>query len=595
MGGCGSKSVDQTAQQRSRQRAQQSAQWPLQANKQSPQPPGRGVTLLEGPSIPEAAVKYLVQKPLVQAPLDPTFSPFILGKRRYLSYAKNCTDRLEWALVRFQGCARGSLPVFPAQHPDLEASIYLAGVLIQEMIWQRSAFELQLCGPQEVCEALEVAYSPQGAYAFEVATMPGVCGLADEPFKVLILPDVSCLAKDVNTREVCGREANGCRLAFDLRQSDITTAAVRDGEVVYSKRTPWDIANPDPEYHYKKMLEELMEARMTLPRVDAIGGSAPGTISACNETTWCDLFHNVPADIYKEKVRNMFGFLSEELAGNVPLKVINDGEVAALRAVRKISAGNVLGICMGTTEGTGYANADGNLTGWINELCYVRLDMSPAAPTDPWTKGAHMGISHMYLGQRGATKLAERAGIELPPELKYTHPNMFTLAHEPHTQCLKLIQKAMADPVKKTNAHKIFETLGVYLGYALAQYSEFYRLDHVMIFGEVSKGAGGSVMLATARKVLEVEFPELARIQLHIAYEFNVAGQCIAAAALPFWTDTKVPESRKPDTFREMKQDSHRSIQTQDSHRGFRRQNSINSQRSTRSQLTHKGSTWQVV
>merc|ERR1719330_2112445 len=105
---------------------------------------------------------------------------------------------------------------------------------------------------------------------------------------------------------------------------------------------------------------------------------------------------------------------------------------------------------------------------------------------------------------------------------------MRTLAHEPHTQCLRLIQKAMADPVKKSNAH--------------------------MIFGEVSKGAGGSVMLSAARRVLEVEFPELTRIQLHIAYEFNVAGQCIAAAALPFWADTS-PEAKKSDVFREAKTD----------------------------------------
>ena len=34
-------------------------------------------------------------------------------------------------------------------------------------------------------------------------------------------------------------------------------------------------------------------------------------------------------------------------------------------------------------------------------------------------------------------------------------------------------------------------TMGVYLGYALAQYCEFYPIDHVMILGRVSKGAGG--------------------------------------------------------------------------------------------------------
>merc|ERR1712028_330316 len=103
---------------------------------------------------------------------------------------------------------------------------------------------------------------------------------------------------------------------------------------------------------------------------------------------------------------DIFQRLAKQLAGDVPLKVINDGEVTALAAVQKIKAGNVMGISMGSSEGGGYANADGNLLGWINELCYMKLDMAPNAPTDPWTQGAHTGMSHMYLGQRGATKNA---------------------------------------------------------------------------------------------------------------------------------------------------------------------------------------------
>jgi hypothetical protein len=96
--------------------------------------------------------------------------------------------------------------------------------------------------------------------------------------------------------------------------------------------------------------------------------------------------------VYKEKVVDIFVRLAKDVAGDVPLKVINDGEVTALAAVQKIKAGNVLGVSMGSSEGAGYANSDGNLMGWINELCYVRLDLNPMAPSDPWTKGAHSGI-----------------------------------------------------------------------------------------------------------------------------------------------------------------------------------------------------------
>merc|ERR1711988_1504185 len=224
--------------------------------------------------------------------------------------------------------------------------------------------------------------------------------------------------------------------------------------------------------------------------------------------------------------------MAKEVAGDVPLKVINDGEVTALAAVQKIGKGNILGISMGSSEGGGYANPDGNLKGWINEMCYIRLDMNPGAPTDPWTKGAHRGVSHMYLGQRGATKLAAKAGVKVPENYVYPHPDMCTIRHEDHAQCLKLIQKAMAEGSE--DVKKLYETCGVYLGYGLAQYTEFYKIDHVMILGRVSKGAGGDLMLATAGEVLATEFPDLPKIEFHTADDhFKAVGQCIAAAALP--------------------------------------------------------------
>mmetsp|Transcript_46028 Transcript_46028/g.130144 ORF Transcript_46028/g.130144 Transcript_46028/m.130144 type:complete len:492 (-) Transcript_46028:244-1719(-) len=478
--------------------------------------------------------KHLLATPKVTAPLDPGFAPLILGKQKYLAATKECKDKLEWALLRVDGCARYSLPVFPDDSEDVEASIYLAGVLIQEMLWQRSAGELQLCGPKKVCDALQAAYSVGGAYEFEATSMPNVCGTPTSPFVVKVVASAADMPEAKDSPQVCGKDASGCRLAFDLGKSDIKTVAVKDNEVLYSKETEWDVTNPDPQYHYDAILAALKLAKEALPKVDAIGGSATGTVSADNDATWCDIFPNVPPDVYKAKVVDIFKRLSKELAGDVPLKVINDGEVTALAAVQKIKAGNVLGISMGSSEGGGYANKDGNLMGWINEMCYIKLDLNPEAPTDPWTKGAHTGISHMYLGQRGATKLAAKGGVDVPDNLKYPHPDMCTITHENHAHCLKLIQKAMADESKEPEARKIYETIGVYLGYGLAQYSEFYNIDHVMILGRVSKGKGGDIMLDTAKKVLQEEFPQFAGMQFHTADDhFKAVGQCIAAAALP--------------------------------------------------------------
>ncbi|CAE7392370.1 SPAC4G8.04, partial [Symbiodinium necroappetens] len=470
-----------------------------------------------GAIMPPMAKKYLLVKAKVKAPLDPGFCPLVLAKQKYLEATKECTDKIMWALPREEGCARYSLPVFPETNRDSRASAYLAGVLIQEMIWQRS-------DPNSA-----------GAYEFEVKSMPNVCGTPDKPFEVKIVEKESDMPAAFDTPQVCGKDASGCRLAFDLGKSDIKTVAVKDNDVVYSK----DVTNPDPQYHYDAILAALKLAKETLPKVDAIGGSATGTVSAHNEATWCDIFPNVPPDVYKAKVVvgsevDIFVRLGKEIAGDVPLKVINDGEVTALAAVQKIKSGNawtlllrVMGISMGSSEGAGaepqsYANADGNLMGWISEcgslwlprLCYCRLDLNPKAPTDPWSKGAHRGLSHMYLGQRGTTKLAAKGGVEVPANYKfwYPHPDMVTIKHENHAQ----IQEAMKTD-KEPEVRKIYETVGVYLGYALAQYSEFYKIDHVMILGRVSKGKGGDIMLDTAKKVLQEEFPQFSHITFHTA------------------------------------------------------------------------------
>jgi len=450
---------------------------------------------------------------------------------------KDCTGKLDWALPRSNGCGRYSLPVFPDDHPDVEASIYVACNIIQEMIWQRSASGLMLAGPQKICEAVQKAYSKGGMYEFEVMQMPRVCGTPDKPFTVTIVGSVSALPAGADTPVEVGKDVSGCRLSFDLGKSDIKTVAIKDGEVLYSKETEWDVTNPDPQYHFDAVLAALKIAKEALPggQVDAVGGSATGTLSGNNEATWCDLFPNVPPAVYKEKVVDIFPRIAKALAGDVPFKVINDGEVTAVAAAQKIKAGNVFGISLGSATGGGYANADGNLLGWVNEMAYIKIDFNPDAVRNPWDKGAHTGCSHVYLGQRGATRFAAVAGVKnLPDNYVYGHPDTLTIKHEGHAQCLKLIQKAMQDPTQEPQVRKIYETVGVYLGYALAQYKEFYAIDHVMILGRVPKGHGGDIMLEVAKRVLETEFPDLSPVQFHTADDhFKAVGQCIAAAALP--------------------------------------------------------------
>jgi predicted NBD/HSP70 family sugar kinase len=90
---------------------------------------------------------------------------------------------------------------------------------------------------------------------------------------------------------------------------------------------------------------------------------------------------------------------------------------------------------------------------------------------------------------------------------------------------------AAGDP----RARRIYETLGVYLGYALPELAAVYDYRHVLVLGRVTSGPGGDVMLDSAREVLRVDFPELAtRLDLRMPGEQEKRhGQAIAAASLP--------------------------------------------------------------
>jgi hypothetical protein len=84
-------------------------------------------------------------------------------------------------------------------------------------------------------------------------------------------------------------------------------------------------------------------------------------------------------------------------------------------------------------------------------------------------------------------------------------------------------------------ALKIYETIGVYLGYTIPHYADFYGFGHMLVLGRVTTGQGGEVVIAQAREVLEAEFPKLARkIAIHVPDEKSRrVGQAVAAASLP--------------------------------------------------------------
>ena len=83
-------------------------------------------------------------------------------------------------------------------------------------------------------------------------------------------------------------------------------------------------------------------------------------------------------------------------------------------------------------------------------------------------------------------------------------------------------------------AKKVYETIGVYFGYSIAYYSMFYDIEHVLVMGRVTSGEGGAIIIDVANKILNIEFPEIAKnTQLHLPDEKSRrVGQSVAAASL---------------------------------------------------------------
>ncbi|HBE80272.1 MAG TPA: transcriptional regulator, partial [Firmicutes bacterium] len=86
-----------------------------------------------------------------------------------------------------------------------------------------------------------------------------------------------------------------------------------------------------------------------------------------------------------------------------------------------------------------------------------------------------------------------------------------------------------------SRSRKIFETIGVYLGYSLAYYAMLYKAKRVLIFGNVTSGEGGAIILAMTDKVLATEFPDIhRRLDLHLPGESGRRlGQAVVVASLP--------------------------------------------------------------
>jgi predicted NBD/HSP70 family sugar kinase len=451
--------------------------------------------------------------PNVSVPLDDDFRPASLANRYFRAQVKHDGVPLVIGLKRSRGdVSRFETSVYPEGHPNELANYQYIERLVKFLLWQRGGFQLHIGGPRSIGEHIRKCYAPDGLQKFDYQFMGEQ--VYEQTFEV-----ISCNVDEVpeacETGKMLGRNLNGSRIGFDLGASDRKVSAVVDGEVVFSEEVVWEPRkHDDPDYYYQEIMKALKKAESQMSRVDAIGGSSAG-IYIDNRPMVASLFRNVPMERYGE-IKNLFLRIRDEMG--VPLEIINDGDVTALAGSMSLEDNGVLGIAMGSSEAAGYVDMNGHIMGWLNELAFAPIDYSPKAPVEEWSGDVGCGAS--YFSQQCVFRLAPKTGIDIPTDMT-------------DADRLKFVQVKLE--AGHESAVKIWQSIGVYLGYGLAHYADFYDIKHVLILGRCTSGRGGDIILEGAKVVLQSEFPELSeRIHIQLPDEKSRrVGQSIAAASLP--------------------------------------------------------------
>jgi len=441
--------------------------------------------------------------------LDPAFIPFGVWMNAYQAGA---TQPIAIAVEREKENVSVRYAKIYGTKEMQEADYRFVERYMKFLLWSIGGFRVYVCGCSAIAKRLQAAYCPEGERAFDYDMFQK---LYECELQILDLPLEQCPQANETPKPI-GGHLDGCRIGFDAGGSDRKVSAVIDGECVYSEEVVWHPKkNPDPNYQYQGILDSFRTAASKMPRVDAIGVSSAGVFVG-NAPMVSSIFYCVPRDRWDE-VKTVFDRAAAEI-GDVPIVVANDGDVSALAGAMGMKVGSIMGLAMGTSEAVGYVDKDMNVLGWISELAFAPVDLSEDAMVDEWS--TDKGVGCKYFSQDAVIKLAPRAGIQLDESLS-------------PAEKLKEVQKLMEADDERAVA--VFRDIGIYLAYAVVQYSHFYDIHHLMLLGRVMSGKGGDMILATCQQVLKDIDPGLyEKVQVMLPDEnTRRVGQSVAAASLP--------------------------------------------------------------
>lgn len=392
----------------------------------------------------------------------------MLGGQKFEIALRRSDDEVEYK----------NLTILPSEM--IEENVRYVERIIKTMLWAYGGYQIYLKGDKKVIEAIQKIYSAKGKRQFDVDFMTDVF---QAPFEVKEVTDE--MPKTSKRPKLIGGNKKGHRIGFDAGGSDRKVTSCIDGKVVFEKEVIWHPKlNADPQYHKDGIIDSIdMGLKALGGKLDAIGVSSAGIVID-DEMRVASLFIKVPKEKYESHVFRIYKDLSKKYG--VPVKVANDGDIAALAGAEFLNSGKVLGLALGTSEAAGYIDKDMHIVGYLNELAFAPVDANPSAIEDEWSKD--VGVGCKYHSQDAVIKLASEAGIDIDPKL--------SLAEK-----LVVVQK-LAN-VKDERALSIFDRLGDYLAYSIMWYKEFYDIEKVVLYGRVVSGVGGEVLMTKAQELLD--------------------------------------------------------------------------------------------
>ncbi|HHT39172.1 MAG: hypothetical protein RBS76_02600 [Acholeplasmatales bacterium] len=451
-----------------------------------------------------------IKAPKVKLKLDQTFAPAILYLKEFKKQVlkQKAHDQVTIVIERNNGYKESyQTIVFQEEDNYLKDNLFYLERLIKTLLWVYGGYKIIFVGPHYLYLEIKEIFE-KGERLFDANFMERIY---EKPFLVefsKVVPPLSKSERDI------GKHFGGYRIGFDAGGSDMKVSALKDGEVVYSEEIVWyPKLNDNPRYHQEMIRKAIYKAKEKLPKVEALGVSSAG-VYIDNQARVASLFIKVPLKEFNDHIKNIYLDIAREL--KVPIEVVNDGEVTALAGSMSLSKNKLLGIAMGTSEAVGYVNSKGMITGWLNELAFAPVDFQVNGPLDEWS--LDRGVGCKYFSQDAVIRLAKKAGFKFQEGLHLGEK-------------LKAIQSLDS---KSELYQNIYLTIGAYLGYSLAYYSEFYDFENVLLLGRVMSGVGGKIIVKTAEEVLKQHFANLsAKITLYLPDEkTRRVGQSIAAASL---------------------------------------------------------------